>query len=81
MNFLFGNLYFDRIQLTVGRDVRLEPPTSDPLNFMIFPYGEADGKPVGTPAIRLQYVQQQANRSSTALRRQNMERPRPNEEP
>lgn len=30
-----------------GRDVRLEPPQqSDPLNYFVYPYAEADGKPL-----------------------------------
>lgn len=43
----FGNLGFNRITLTYGRDLTLEPAQSGPpLNYMVFPYAEADGKGV-----------------------------------
>lgn len=41
----FGNLGVDRISLTYGRDLTLEPKqAAGPLNYMVFPYAEADGK-------------------------------------
>lgn len=49
--YLFGNLDPDRIQFTVGRDLRLTPPTKEPLNYFIYPYAESKGESVGTPAI------------------------------
>ncbi|MBI4867599.1 MAG: transglutaminase domain-containing protein [Candidatus Wallbacteria bacterium] len=43
----FGHLPEDRVQFTVGRDLVLEPPQKGaPLNFFIYPYAEADGKPL-----------------------------------
>jgi hypothetical protein len=39
----------------MGRDLSLDPRTAEPLNFFIYPYAEADGKPVGTPAMALQF--------------------------
>ncbi len=31
----------NRVQFTVGRDIRLDPPQrGDPLNYFIYPYGE-----------------------------------------
>ncbi len=53
--YLFGNLDPDRVQFTVGRDLRLDPRTAEPLNFFIYPYAEADGKPVGEKSISLQF--------------------------
>ena len=53
--FFFGNLDADRVEFTMGRDLVLDPRPSQPLNFFIYPYAEADGKPVGTPAIALQF--------------------------
>jgi len=36
----------NRVQFTVGRDIRLDPPQQgDPLNYFIYPYAELDGKP------------------------------------
>lgn len=49
--YLFGNLDPDRIQFTVGRDLRLTPPTKEPLNYFIYPYAESKGEKVGTPGI------------------------------
>jgi transglutaminase-like putative cysteine protease len=43
----FGNLDANRITLTFGRDLVLEPPQKGPpLNYFVFPYAEADGKPL-----------------------------------
>jgi transglutaminase-like putative cysteine protease len=53
--FLFGNLDANRIQFTRGRDLKLVPATAEPLNFFIYPYGEADGRAVGVPSVMLTY--------------------------
>jgi transglutaminase-like putative cysteine protease len=43
----FGALPNDRIQFTTGRDLMLVPPQQGPpLNFFIYPYAEADDRPV-----------------------------------
>jgi transglutaminase-like putative cysteine protease len=40
----FGHLDYNRISLTFGRDIRLEPPQKgDRLNYFVFPHVEADG--------------------------------------
>jgi transglutaminase-like putative cysteine protease len=52
--FLFGNLGADRIEFTRGRDLVLNPATSDPMNIFIYPRAEANGKVVGTPSITLE---------------------------
>jgi transglutaminase-like putative cysteine protease len=49
--YLFGNLDADRIQFTIGRDLRLTPPTAEPLNFFIYPHAEVNGEKVGSPAV------------------------------
>lgn len=42
----FGTLPSDRVEFTLGRDLVLEPrQAGEPLNFFIYPYAEADGKP------------------------------------
>ncbi|MGZ4779621.1 MAG: transglutaminase-like domain-containing protein, partial [Thermoanaerobaculia bacterium] len=53
--YLFGNLDPNRVQFTVGRDLTLTPRTSEPLNFFIYPRAESNGKPIGTPAVSLQF--------------------------
>jgi transglutaminase-like putative cysteine protease len=62
--YLFGNLDPNRVQFTIGRDLTLTPRTSEPLNYFIYPRAEANGKPVGTPSVVLQFkpLQQTASR-------------------
>jgi transglutaminase-like putative cysteine protease len=44
--YYFGNLTADRIAFTTGRDLQLEPPpASGPVNFLVYPYVEVQGKP------------------------------------
>jgi transglutaminase-like putative cysteine protease len=46
-DYFFGAVDADRVRFTYGRDIRLSPEqTGDPLNFFIYPYAEADGKPM-----------------------------------
>jgi transglutaminase-like putative cysteine protease len=49
----FGSIPNNRVQFTTGRDLVLEPPQQGPpLNYFIYPYAEADGKPVkDVPAV------------------------------
>jgi hypothetical protein len=43
----FGAVDADRVMFTYGRDIRLSAEQKgDPLNYFIYPYAEADGKPV-----------------------------------
>jgi transglutaminase-like putative cysteine protease len=54
--YLFGNLDPDRIQFTVGRDLRFEPPPcAEPLNYFIYPHAEADGRTLSPASIQLEY--------------------------
>lgn len=58
-DYLFGNLDPDRIQFTLGRDLRLDPtPCAETLNYFIYPHAEGDGKPLTPVAIRLEYRNQ-----------------------
>jgi len=41
--FLFGNLDPNRVAFTIGRDIRLDPGL-EPLNFLIYPYVQIDGR-------------------------------------
>jgi transglutaminase-like putative cysteine protease len=46
-NYFFGAHDDNRLQFTVGRDIRLNPPQQgEPLNYFIYPYAEVDGKPL-----------------------------------
>lgn len=54
--YLFGNLDADRFDITTGRDLTLTPRQQDgPVNFLIYPYVEVDGKAFGETKIRLEY--------------------------
>jgi transglutaminase-like putative cysteine protease len=56
-DYLFGNLDPDRLQFTVGRDIRFSPAQSgEPLNYFIYPYAEADGKPITDTGMQLDYA-------------------------
>ncbi len=44
--YYFGNLTADRVAFTTGRDLLLDPPqTAGPVNFLVYPYVEVDGRP------------------------------------
>jgi transglutaminase-like putative cysteine protease len=58
--FLFGNLPADRVEFTMGRDLKLTPATAEPLNFFIYPRVEANGKAVGTPTLQLEVHDQKS---------------------
>lgn len=48
-DYFFGNHTANRVTLSTGRDIVLEPKQAGPpLNFFLNPYAEADGKPVKT---------------------------------
>jgi transglutaminase-like putative cysteine protease len=44
-DYFFGSHDANRVQFSMGRDLRLKPPQdSNPLNYFVYPYVEADGK-------------------------------------
>jgi len=44
-DYFFGSHDADRVQFSMGRDLRLKPPQDGkPLNYFVYPYVEADGK-------------------------------------
>jgi transglutaminase-like putative cysteine protease len=46
-NYFFGAHDDNRLEFSVGRDIRLDPPQQgEPLNYFIYPYAEMDGKPL-----------------------------------
>lgn len=55
-DYFFGNLTADRVTLSTGRDLVLQPPQDgEPLNFFIAPYVEVDGQKYSTDNIQLQH--------------------------
>ena len=54
--YLFGNLDPDRVEFSTGRDLTLAPAQKGgPLNFLIYPYVEVDGKAFSETKIRFEY--------------------------
>lgn len=54
--YYFGNLTEDRVTFTTGRDITLEPKQDGPpLNFLIYPYAEVNGKPVAADKIKRKF--------------------------
>ncbi len=50
-DYLFGTLDMNRVTFTGGRDLQLTPaPAAGPLNFLVYPYCEIDGKEFKDPA-------------------------------
>jgi Transglutaminase-like superfamily len=53
VKYYFGNLTEDRVSFTVGRDLTLVPKQDGPpLNFLIYPYVEVDGKPYANDKVK-----------------------------
>ncbi|MFN3484911.1 MAG: transglutaminase-like domain-containing protein [Planctomycetota bacterium] len=51
-DYFFGNHTSNRVTLSTGRDIVLEPrQAGEPLNYFLNPYAEADGKPVKTDKV------------------------------
>jgi transglutaminase-like putative cysteine protease len=57
-DYYFGHLDPDRVGFTMGRDLRLKPhQRGGPVNFLIYPYVEVDGRPLagGAESMRFSY--------------------------
>ena len=55
-NYYFGHLDASRVAFTMGRDLELKPRQSgEPVNFLIYPYVEVDGKPLPKEQIKNQF--------------------------
>ncbi len=54
--YYFGHLDADRVAFTMGRDLMLKPRQSgEPVNFLIYPYVEVDGRPLLKDQIKNQF--------------------------
>jgi len=52
----FGAIPNDRIEFTAGRDIVLSPPQrGEPLNYFVYPYAEAQGRPVEPPRAEIRF--------------------------
>jgi transglutaminase-like putative cysteine protease len=68
----FGTIPNDRIEFTAGRDIVLSPPQrGEPLNYFVYPYAEAQGRPVGPPRAEVRFrrmARHEAARSDEVVR-------------
>jgi transglutaminase-like putative cysteine protease len=54
--YYFGNLTEDRVTFSTGRDLTLTPSQDGPpVNFLIYPYVEVEGKPVPSERVQKQF--------------------------
>ena len=66
-DYFFGSRDADRVQFTVGRDLRLSPPQAGPpLNYLIYPYVEVSGKPFATLEKNFSFTDQPAAKQTAA---------------
>ncbi len=54
-NFLFGNLDFNRVEFSIGRDLVLKGQSGPPLNYFIAPYVEIDDQPWADTSMSVEY--------------------------
>jgi transglutaminase-like putative cysteine protease len=63
--YFFGAHDENRVEFTRGRDLVLDPPQAgEPLNYFIFPYAEADGKPLASSEATITYRDEAGSASS-----------------
>ena len=55
-DYYYGNLTANRVTFTTGRDLKLTPEQeAGPVNFLVYPYAEVEGKVHTTFRKRFQY--------------------------
>ena len=58
-DYYFGTISDDRLELTQGRDIVLEPPQKgEPLNYFVYPYVEIDGTPYTNVEFSFKFKEQ-----------------------
>jgi len=63
----FGAIPNDRIEFTAGRDVVLSPPQrGEPLNYFVYPYAEAQGRPVEPPRAEVHLRRMASHEAASA---------------
>ena len=57
-NYYFGAHDANRVQFTIGRDLKLSPQQQgDPLNYFVYPYVEVEGKPYANVELSFSYAE------------------------
>lgn len=54
-DYFFGSLDSNRVQFSVGRDLKLPKQAGGPLNYFIYPYVEVDGKPFASVSKKFMF--------------------------
>lgn len=54
-DFYFGSLDPHRVHFTTGRDLELPGMRGEPLNYVVYPYLEADGKPISPAGVEVSF--------------------------
>ena len=61
-DYFFGAHDANRVQFSVGRDLKLNPPQQgDPLNYFVYPYAEIDGKEYSNVALDFSFADSDRN--------------------
>lgn len=67
-NFLFGNLDFDRVEFTVGRDLVLQNQSGPPLNYFLSPYAEVQEQPWPETSMWVEYRSRASQKQKVSKR-------------
>ena len=68
-NYYFGARDPNRVQLSVGRDLKLNPPQAGPpLNYFVYPYVESDGKEFSNISIAFSFQDAEGNAAASEVR-------------
>lgn len=67
--YFFGTHDENRVEFTRGRDLILNPrQAGDPLNYFIYPYAEAEGKPIDDVSHTFSWIDQLSNSATSSVR-------------
>jgi transglutaminase-like putative cysteine protease len=65
-DYFFGAHDDNRIQFSVGRDLKLNPPQQgEPLNYFVYPYAEVDGKQYSQVTLEFSFADAEQNRDKS----------------
>ncbi len=61
-DYFFGSHDVNRVQFSMGRDLRLNPPQDGkPLNYFVYPYVEVDGREYSNVSLAFSFADEQAS--------------------
>ena len=69
-DYFFGAHHVNRVQFSMGRDLKLNPPQAGPpLNYFVYPYVEVDGKEYSKVSVDFSFHDVEAGGAKTAALR------------